>query len=134
GVASFFPHFRLEPPPPVDLRVCTDMSCHLLDADGLRRAVEARVIQFGPAGVVIKPVSCLGQCDRGPAASVNDTIFAGLTAETLYGHVEAAAAKRAPAHAPAQPSTLRLAADPYDPGVRYSAVRQLAASGDVASA
>src|SRR5207249_2519297 len=74
GVASFFPHFRLEPPPPVDLRVCTDMSCHLLDADGLRRAVEARVIQFGPAGVVIKPVSCLGQCDRGPAASVNDTI------------------------------------------------------------
>ncbi|MDE2825606.1 MAG: NAD(P)H-dependent oxidoreductase subunit E, partial [Gemmatimonadota bacterium] len=29
GVAGFYPHFRLEPPPAASLRVCTDLSCHL---------------------------------------------------------------------------------------------------------
>ena len=28
-IASFFPHFRLEPPPAVDLRVCRDMACFM---------------------------------------------------------------------------------------------------------
>ena len=29
AVASFFPHFRLIPPPAVDVGICVDMSCHL---------------------------------------------------------------------------------------------------------
>ena len=28
-VASFFPHFRLEPPPAADVRVCRDMACFM---------------------------------------------------------------------------------------------------------
>src|SRR5678815_5365897 len=75
GLASFFPHFRLAPPAPVEVRVCSDMSCHLYDADGLRRDVEARIRQLGPVGGVVQPTSCLGRCDRAPAASVNDAVF-----------------------------------------------------------
>jgi len=29
GVADFYPHFHLSPPPKVSARVCSDMSCHL---------------------------------------------------------------------------------------------------------
>src|SRR5262245_53644560 len=134
GVASFFPHFRLAPPPPVDVRVCTDMSCHLQGATALRSAVEGRVVQLGPAGVVIQPTSCLGQCDRAPAASINDTIFAGLTPDTLYAHVEAATTGRGPARLGAEPSLIALLADPYASTPRYGAVRELVAGGDVAAA
>src|SRR5260370_24923145 len=31
-VASFYPLYRLEPPPVVDVKVCRDMSCHLQGA------------------------------------------------------------------------------------------------------
>jgi formate dehydrogenase beta subunit len=135
GVASFFPHFRLAPPPPVDVRVCTDMSCHLRGGDGVRRAAETRVAQFGPVGVVIQPASCLGQCDRAPAASINDIIYAGLTADALYGHIEEVAAGQASVHHPTDPSALRFMADPYGSGSepRYSAVRRLVKGGDVAA-
>ena len=41
GVASFYPHFHLTPPPRIDVRVCSDMSCHLRGGDELRRHVGA---------------------------------------------------------------------------------------------
>jgi len=74
GVASFYPHFRLTPPPAVDVRVCADMSCHLRGADELSRSLEAHLAARGLSGVVVRPVSCLGQCDRAPAGSINDVI------------------------------------------------------------
>ena len=82
GVASFFPHFRLAPPPRVEVLACSDMACHLRDADGLRRTVEARVAQLGPADVVIRSTSCLGQCDRAPAASAEAAALAGFDSHT----------------------------------------------------
>ena len=45
GLASFYPHFRLQPPPKVDIRVCHDMTCLLRGATDLqaiaRTAVDA---------------------------------------------------------------------------------------------
>jgi len=32
AVASFYPHFNLAPPPKLDIRVCSDMTCHLRGA------------------------------------------------------------------------------------------------------
>jgi len=32
GVASFYPHFRLQPPPAADVKVCNDMACFLRGA------------------------------------------------------------------------------------------------------
>jgi formate dehydrogenase/NADH-quinone oxidoreductase subunit F len=33
GLISFYPHFRTEPPRPVELHVCHDLSCWLAGAD-----------------------------------------------------------------------------------------------------
>ncbi len=124
GVADFFPHFRLEPPPAVEVLVCADMSCHLNGADELRKAIEERVATLGPSGVVIREVSCLGQCDRAPAGAVNDAIIARLTTKLLSAHVEAAAAGQRLPHpeASAAPSSLNI--DPYDGQRPYEAFRR----------
>ena len=57
GVASFFPHFRLAPPPAVDLGICTDMACHLRGAGSLDRTMEARAdgVRASRGG---RPASC----------------------------------------------------------------------------
>ncbi len=132
GLASFYPHFRLVPPPAVDLRICSDMSCHLQDADDLARAVEARVAQLGQSGVVIREVSCLGQCDRAPAASINDHIIVRQTPDSLYAHVEGASAGRPLPRPEIGRTEAALRVDPYVEGPRYEALRRLLASRDVA--
>src|SRR5436309_15009646 len=40
-VASFYPLYRLQPPPVVDLRVCRDMACHTHGAPGIIRNLQA---------------------------------------------------------------------------------------------
>src|SRR2546427_12632067 len=96
GVASFYPHFRLTAPPAVDVRVCADMSCHPRGADELSRSLEAHLAGRELSGVVVRPVSCLGQCDRAPAGSINDVIVPGLTQARLTDLVGAAEAGDAP--------------------------------------
>ena len=53
GVASFYPHFHLTPPPKVDVRVCQDMSCHLHGADELRKELDKTAFQSANANVTI---------------------------------------------------------------------------------
>jgi NADH:ubiquinone oxidoreductase subunit F (NADH-binding)/NADH:ubiquinone oxidoreductase subunit E len=66
SVASFFPHFQLTPPAKVTVRVCRDMACHLAGSAARIRDLQARC-----AGEVkVEGVSCLGRCDRAPAAAV----------------------------------------------------------------
>ena len=63
-VASFFPHFRLTPPKKVVLRVCRDLSCHLAGSGKMLRELSS----LNGDQVAIEGVSCLGRCDRAPAA------------------------------------------------------------------
>lgn len=42
GVASFYPHFYLQPPARAEVRVCGDMSCHLNGGTRLLQGLEAR--------------------------------------------------------------------------------------------
>ena len=64
SVASFFPHFRLTPPPKLTLKVCRDMACHLGGSDSLRKEIR----EIAGDRVAVEGVSCLGRCDRAPAA------------------------------------------------------------------
>src|SRR5262245_21885570 len=72
GVASFYAMFSTEPRPPTVVHVCDDIACRANGAedlcDGLQR-------NFGPAGESRDGATwlrspCLGQCERGPAALV----------------------------------------------------------------
>jgi len=69
AVASFFPHFRLSPPKKIVLSVCRDMACHMAGAQGIMD--ELRPVLGENVGV--RGVSCLGRCDRAPAACVGIT-------------------------------------------------------------
>src|SRR4051812_36258551 len=68
AVASFYPHFRLQPPPATEIHVCTDLSCHLRGAPSLLERLKA----LARPSAEVHPCSCLGQCDAGPALMVND--------------------------------------------------------------
>jgi len=131
GVASFYPHFRLEPPARAEVLVCADMSCHLCGADELRAELAQRFRGMNEKDVAIRDVSCLGQCDRAPAISLNDAIFTrvnGAFAEALVRQALSGEPVE-PSLPEAQPPT-RLASDPYLPGDRYGAMRHLVESRD----
>ncbi|MEU3979102.1 NAD(P)H-dependent oxidoreductase subunit E [Streptomyces sp. NPDC026672] len=66
GVATFHPYFSVRPRPRTVLRICADPVCAAAGADALRAGVESRLT---PAdGVAVERSSCLGHCDRAPAA------------------------------------------------------------------
>jgi formate dehydrogenase beta subunit len=67
-VASFFPHFRKSAPPEIEIRICRDMACRLHGSHRLTQEVAAAV-KDKPNWKVCE-VSCLGRCDRAPAAIV----------------------------------------------------------------
>src|SRR5688572_31128765 len=69
-VASFFPHFRRTPPPAVQVHVCRDMSCQLRGSCELREKLQGLSSELGPQKLGVEGVSCLGRCDRAPAAMI----------------------------------------------------------------
>jgi NADH:ubiquinone oxidoreductase subunit F (NADH-binding)/NADH:ubiquinone oxidoreductase subunit E len=86
-VITFFPHFRLAPPPAAAVKVCRDMACHLGGAVTCHAALKAVADEFGVAvrstvtavpgvGNPLHPrveigwVSCLGRCDGAAAVMV----------------------------------------------------------------
>jgi len=126
SVASFYPHFHLAPPPKADIRVCADMSCHLNGACDLRADLERCFAGSRPEDVQIRDVSCLGRCDHAPAVSINDQIFADVTA----AHAEqiARSALRGEEIEEPHPEQARVAckADPYSgDDQKYGVVRKL---------
>ena len=133
GVISFFPHFRLEPPPPVEVLVCDDLSCHRRGGAALLASVQDRVAQSGPEGTMVRAVSCLGRCDRAPAYAVNESIVSRVSADRVMEHIASAAAGQRVPDEHVTRATDPLAVDPYGPGPRYAAARALATSGDAAS-
>ena len=68
-IVSFYPHFRTEPPAPLEVHVCRDMSCHLVGGPGLAERVAKAFA--GRDDVRVSETSCLGICELAPAARVN---------------------------------------------------------------
>src|SRR5580704_10459816 len=130
GVADFYPHFHLKPPPKVNLRVCADMSCHLRGADALGIGLKQRFQGISASDVFIGVCSCLGQCDGAPALSINDHIYRGATpaqAEALV--LTALGGSDLPKLASGTPAN-GLASNPYHDSERYGALRRLAQTRD----
>jgi NADH:ubiquinone oxidoreductase subunit F (NADH-binding)/NADH:ubiquinone oxidoreductase subunit E len=68
GVSTFYPHFRREPPPRVQVTACRDVSCHMRGC----ATPELKMLCAKHEGVEFHEVSCLGRCDTAPACTVND--------------------------------------------------------------
>jgi NADH:ubiquinone oxidoreductase subunit F (NADH-binding)/NADH:ubiquinone oxidoreductase subunit E len=130
GVADFYPHFHLKPPPKVTLKVCADMSCHLRAADTLRTGLKQRFQGMSESDVLIGEVSCLGQCDGAPAVSINDHIYRGVTAAQAEALVLTALGGSSLPHMPAAEKTNGLASDPYRDSEHYGALRRIVATRD----
>lgn len=68
ALVTFFPHFTKDPPPKVSVHVCRDMSCHLNGSVDMINNVHDWAEQKYGSEVHVCGVSCLGRCDRPPAA------------------------------------------------------------------
>jgi formate dehydrogenase beta subunit len=131
GLATFYPHFQVEPPPAVEVAVCTDLACHLRGAgellDGLAGAFAD---EPAPGGVTIHSCSCLGLCERAPAVIVGHDPIAPAAVPAV---IEAATAHRAPnaqRRTPKARHTLKQI-NPYPSGQPYTALQNL--DGDEAA-
>jgi NADH:ubiquinone oxidoreductase subunit F (NADH-binding)/NADH:ubiquinone oxidoreductase subunit E len=80
-VVSFYPHFRNTPPPRVEMALCRDLCCLLKGG----RTWGARVQELLAADrdVEVHEVSCLGRCDRAPAAMVNGVAIGDESPERI---------------------------------------------------
>ena len=70
ALVTFFPHFRLTPPPEVSVHICRDMSCHLNGSVELCGNLKKWAKERHGEQVHVSGVSCLGRCDRPPAIMV----------------------------------------------------------------
>jgi NADH:ubiquinone oxidoreductase subunit F (NADH-binding)/NADH:ubiquinone oxidoreductase subunit E len=138
GVASFYPHFRLTPPPKADVRVCQDMSCHLRGAVALRSGLESAFQQTGQFAanqeVSIRNVSCLGRCGEAPAVSINEHIFAGLSENRVREMVQTFLTEGRLSEPPRTQHAVECATDPYRGQQHYGALRRVVESRDWDSA
>ena len=89
ALVTFFPHFKTEPPAEVEVHICRDMSCHLNGSESLIRRMEKWAEATHGKKVEVCGVSCLGRCDRPPAAMVNDQLVASGTEGDLRSVVDA---------------------------------------------
>jgi NADH:ubiquinone oxidoreductase subunit F (NADH-binding)/NADH:ubiquinone oxidoreductase subunit E len=124
GLISFYPHFLTEPPKPVELHACRDLSCWLQGADERTAAIRQRHGQ--DSDVEFTEVSCIGRCDVAPAVSVNERPAAAGDAESLIAAARDGNLPPAPARAYADGG--RWPNDPYtSAGERYGVLRAVLA-------
>jgi formate dehydrogenase beta subunit len=129
GLISFYPHFRVDAPPKIEVAVCHDLTCWLHGADEQIAAIHAR---YGDdVEIELNEVSCLGRCDIAPAAAVQEHPVAAagvseLVEATRAGDTSPIAGESARRHWPN---------DPYPDGSArpgYASVRSMIA-GELAA-
>jgi NADH:ubiquinone oxidoreductase subunit F (NADH-binding)/NADH:ubiquinone oxidoreductase subunit E len=140
ALVTFFPHFSTEPPPKVALHVCRDMTCHLNGSVAMTEKVHDWAQQKHGDTVHVCGVSCLGRCDRPPAAMVHaagvtdgEKLLVARGAQDLMDAIDALVDGRQPvldtdaAHAQQQVGKWDM--DIYDGKGQYSAVKHFIEEG-----
>ena len=133
GVASFYPHFRMQPPPAVDIRVCHDMACQLRGATDLQAIARTAVDASSLTDVQVGAAPCLGQCDGAPAITVNDQVYTDASAQRIVSLLETLAEGRTLRRQRFIPPDTDYLCDPYDGAPAYDALRALVHGGDSAT-
>jgi len=80
-VVSFYPHFRTTPPPRAEVALCRDLCCFL--AGGERWSAKVEELLHGEPDAEVREVSCLGRCEKVPAALLNGRAVGAESAERL---------------------------------------------------
>jgi NADH:ubiquinone oxidoreductase subunit F (NADH-binding)/NADH:ubiquinone oxidoreductase subunit E len=131
AVASFFPHFRLNPPPAMTVSVCRDMACHLAGSSQILSSLS----KLPADRICVEGVSCLGRCDRAPAVCIanhkssTEHFYLGRTGSELMAIVESCLAGSRPRSnhdADLAYSAAKWKINPYAGPSDYSAVRRAA--------
>ncbi len=136
GVASFYPHFRLKPPPKATLHVCTDISCHMRGAPALLQQMRDMAVAAGGGSggeeIEVKNCSCLGQCDGAPAMLINDEVYARQSLEQLaYWAGQAIGGREVPALSLAPGAKGPYRTNPYATELEhYGALKAILAGGN----
>jgi NADH:ubiquinone oxidoreductase subunit F (NADH-binding)/NADH:ubiquinone oxidoreductase subunit E len=126
GLISFYPHFRTEPPPKVELAVCQDLSCWL--HGGEQRLAELRARYGEEVDVEFHAVSCLGRCDAAPAAAVDERPAPAAEVDRLVEHARGGRLPQAAARRRGE----RFPNDPYEHDSRDYRVLRAVLAGDAA--
>ncbi|MFP6655691.1 MAG: NADH-ubiquinone oxidoreductase-F iron-sulfur binding region domain-containing protein [Myxococcota bacterium] len=106
SVSTFYPHFRREQREATEISVCRDLSCRLAGAESAATAL--REWAEGRGDVVVVETSCLGRCDRAPAAALGHRTLDAANLLAIAEHVAEATTEPADRERRAWP-----AADPY---------------------
>lgn len=131
-VASFYPLYKLQPPPRVEVKICRDMACNLKGAGRLIESLEAFGKELSGKDVRVGGVSCLGQCDQPVAFSVNDHhIYRGLSENVMRQWMRIALAGGAMPRQFVQNTPLGWKIDPYAGKPRWDALKGFIADRNV---
>jgi NADH:ubiquinone oxidoreductase subunit F (NADH-binding)/NADH:ubiquinone oxidoreductase subunit E len=130
GVASFYPHFRLHPPPAVDIKVCRDFACYLRGASDLLEIVRTAVDASPLTDVEVAPTACLGQCDSAPAIAIKNQSYTRVNAQRITSLLDIIASGRTLRRQRLSPPTSPFVCDPYNGTPTYEALRRQVQDGD----
>jgi formate dehydrogenase beta subunit len=119
-LASFYTHFRREPPKKMTVHFCRDVCCQMAGNQTLN--AQLRDSLKNRDDVEIYEVSCLGRCDSAPAVAVNDREVVSsspLNLESLLGLIESTHKE-----SPSEPQ--HWDCDPYsNPAERFGTIKSL---------
>lgn len=88
GVVTFYPDFRDHPVGRHVLKLCRAEACQAMGCDSLAsRVKQALGVDWhqttADGAVTLEPVFCLGLCAQGPAAQLDDDLYAKLNEHCL---------------------------------------------------
>ena len=88
SIATFYNLIYRKPVGRHVVMVCDSVSCYVMGADGLRKAVEAHLgIGLGETTdndrFTLLPIVCLGACDRAPTMMIDDELIGDVTPAML---------------------------------------------------